>query len=118
MNEPVPSKYPSTPLNRWRKRKNGGWRGVRRDAAENSNVPTARPVRDSSFVAPSKAGAEEFSPPLRLTRRHPEGPREALAVMRPDLGIDDPRRPLAVERAEHLLGRDAPHVLACLPRHT
>src|SRR5581483_4052453 len=114
MNGPVPLDYPSTPLNRWRKRENGPWRGVRRDAAENSNVPVARSARDSKFVASAKAKTEEFS----LFRRHPESARKALAVMRPDLGIDDPRRAFAVERAKDLLGGDAAHVLARLAGDT
>ena len=35
--------------------------------------------------------------------------------MRPCLGIDNAWRPLAIERIEHLLGRDPAHVFARLP---
>src|SRR5581483_2603927 len=123
MNGPVPSKYPQAPaveppVNQWRNEENGPRPGRRRGPAKNSNVPTAPPVRGSSFVALVEAATgEKFSLVLRLFRRHPEGPREPFAVMRPDLGIDDPRRALAVERVEDLLGGDAAHVLARLAGH-
>src|SRR5689334_2544581 len=118
MNGPVPSKCPLAPLNQWHKRENGRWRGIRRDAGENSNNATARPIAGSSFVAPPKAEAEDFSIPFGLFRRHAERARKSLAVMRPDLGIDDARRSLAVERVENLLGGDAAHVLARLAGDT
>src|SRR6185437_2721926 len=57
------------------------------------------------------------SPLSPLLRGHAEGSGKALAVMRPDLGVDDARRPLAVERIQNLLGGDAAHVFARLPRN-
>src|SRR5882757_11132428 len=50
--------------------------------------------------------------PTTLSRRKPEGPLETPGVGRPYFGVDDARRPLAVERVENLLGRDPAHVLA------
>ena len=43
---------------------------------------------------------------------------EALGVGRPYLGIDQARRPLAVERVENLLGGDLAHVHPRFPGHT
>src|ERR1700748_1771160 len=51
-----------------------------------------------------------------LFRGDPKSLGKALAVMRPDFGIDDARRPFAIERIEDLLGGDAAHVLARLAR--
>src|SRR6202048_5489704 len=45
-----------------------------------------------------------------LPRRKSERALEAFCVGRPYLGIDYARRPVAVERAEHLLGGDAAHI--------
>src|SRR4051794_30839963 len=53
-------------------------------------------------------------PRAPLPRRHAKGLLEALGIARPDLGIDDARRALAVERIKHLFGGDAAHVLARL----
>src|ERR1700744_2980378 len=47
-----------------------------------------------------------------LPRRKPKRLLEPLHVMRPDFGVDDARRALAVEGVEHLLGGDPAHVLA------
>src|ERR1043165_6531539 len=103
MNGPVPSKYPLAPVSPWRTRENGGSRGRRRGSMKNSNVPTAGHARGSRFVALPKAAAEQiFSPVSRLFRRDAEGARKPFAVMRPDFGIDDPRRTFAVERVKHL----------------
>src|SRR5580658_9245812 len=49
-----------------------------------------------------------------LPRRHAKGLLESLRIARPDFGIDDTRRTLAVECIQNLLGRDTAHVLARL----
>src|SRR6478735_6341723 len=71
------------------------------------------PASDGSgFVVGRKVPAGEiFSPSDGL---HAKGLCKSLAVMRPDLGIDDARRALAVERVQDLLGCDPAHVLARL----
>src|SRR6516225_3939576 len=53
-----------------------------------------------------------------LSRGYAKGARKAFAIERPDLGVDDARRAPAIERLEHLLGCNAPHVLARLLRDT
>ena len=111
------SKYPSTPAVEppqldGAQGKMAAGEDRRRELAENSNVPTARAARGSSFVAWRKRRRRNFLPRFAYFGAHAESARKALAVMRPDLGIDDARRPLAVERVQHLLGGDAAHVLA------
>src|SRR6266581_3839961 len=54
----------------------------------------------------------------RLFRRKSERPLEPLGVGRPDIRIDDARRPLAVERVEDLLGGDLAHVDPGFPGDT
>src|ERR1700759_1798031 len=118
MNETLPSKYPQAPVKSWRVKENGRHGALRRGHAKNSNIPVAGPDHGSSFVVADATAPEEIFSPVcvhqGLFRRHAKGARKSLAVMRPDLGIDDPRRPLAVERVEDLLGGDAAHVLAGL----
>src|ERR1700719_3311029 len=94
-----------------------------RERCTNSNAPIVETAPHSGFVvAIAPATVEIFSaenPACRpgcdggepLCRRKPEHPRKALGIVRPDLGVDDARRPLAVERVEHLLGGYPAHVL-------
>src|ERR1700682_562548 len=56
--------------------------------------------------------------PKPLPRRKSERPLETLGVVRPDLGIDEARRPLAVEGIEHLLGGDPAHIFPRFPGHS
>ena len=51
-------------------------------------------------------------PSQRSGRREAERLFEPLDVGRPDLRVNDARRPLAVERIQHLLGGDPAHILA------
>src|ERR1700694_6234544 len=55
----------------------------------------------SSLTKISRAG--RCAGPERLPRRKSERSFETLGVVRPDLGIDEARRPLAIEGVEHLL---------------
>src|ERR1700729_4511248 len=55
------------------------------------------------------------SSPLR--RGKSESALETLHIMRPHLGVDHARRPLAVERAKNLLGGNPAHIGSRLPGH-
>src|SRR5260370_6955372 len=55
--------------------------------------------------------------PEALPRRKSERPLETSGVVRPDLGIDEARRPLAVEGIENLLGGDPAHIFPRFPGH-
>src|SRR6516165_3350891 len=82
-----------------------------------------KPKAAAVLLQGSAVAREKSSPPARapgkrrpaLSRRDAEGLPEAFGIVGPDLGIDDARRPLAVERIEDLLGGDTAHVLAGLP---
>jgi hypothetical protein len=56
--------------------------------------------------------------PEALRRCKPERAFETLGVVRPDLGIDEARWPLAVEGIENLLGGDPAHIFPRFPGHT
>src|SRR5690348_15488350 len=77
-------------------------------------TPPPGPLRAVVLLSRRKRRRRILLSRYGLFRRHAERAREALAIMRPDLGIDDPRRSLAVERVKNLLGGDAAHVLARL----
>src|ERR1700730_7131185 len=102
----------------WRTTENGVVRKACRDARENSNARLAGPAKGSGFVAVDEpATAKIFSAETcasGLCGPYAKCPLEPFRVVRPDLGVDDARRPLAVERVENLLGRDPAHVLARL----
>src|SRR6266851_5261138 len=55
--------------------------------------------------------------PEALPRRKSERPLETSGVVRPNLGIDEARRPLAVEGIENLLGGDPAHIFPRFPGH-
>src|SRR6266481_8439170 len=55
----------------------------------------------------SRSPMAEFAP---LCWPYSERPLEPFGVVRPDLGVDDTRRPLAVEGIEDLFGGDPAHV--------
>src|SRR5260370_8716615 len=63
------------------------------------------------FSAKIRRGMRD-RPPQPLGRRKPKSPLETPGVIAPNLGVDDARRPLAVERIENLLGGNHGHVFA------
>jgi hypothetical protein len=68
------------------------------NAMDSLSPRTRRRMKYSSLIVPP------------LGRIYSKGARKALAVMRPDFGIDDPRRPLAVERVNSTpISRCSPH---------
>jgi len=102
--------------------------GTCRGHRENSNAPIVRALVRSGFIAAiGPATVEIFSakilrkpadaPVCPLPRRKPKRPLETSAVGGPYLGVDDARRPLAVERIEDLLGGNLAHVRARFPGH-
>src|SRR6266566_4280684 len=68
----------------------------------------------SSLRLPRKVTARMASSCLLLPRSEAQCALEPLGVQRPDLGVDDARNGLAVERIDELLGGDAAHVHARL----
>src|ERR1700740_3659586 len=64
----------------------------------------------SSLRLPRKVTARMASSRLPLPRGEAQCALEPLRVQRPDLGVDDAGRRLAVERVDELLGGDAAHV--------
>src|ERR1051326_7995918 len=68
----------------------------------------------SSLRLPRKVTARMASSCLPLPRGEAQCALEPLRVQRPDLGVDDAGRRLAVERVDELLGGDAAHVHARL----
>ena len=126
---PIPSAHGETFVPRqsaWEK--DGPGRRACRWPGENSNASIVRSDDGSGFIAAIRpATIEIFSAEIRrwrvktpvrpLPRRKPKSPLEAPGVIRPYLGVDDARRPLAIERVQKLLGGDPAHVLPRFPGH-
>ena len=108
-----------------RKPENGTAEGPCRGRGKNSNAAIARSrLRSGFFAVTGPATVEIFSAKIQaaracatrirrpepLRRRKAESPLETPGIAGPDLGVDDARRPLAVERVEKLLGGDPAHV--------
>src|SRR5438270_9087441 len=86
-------------------------------AIESMLMPSVYRTSHTCSLTPSvKSAAFCFHPRNHapLPRRHAERLLEALGIARPNVGIDDAWRALAVERLQHLLGGDAAHVPARL----
>src|SRR6185437_15183998 len=124
MNGSVASQKPfcaggEPPVKPWRTRKMGPAKS-RVEVTRKIAMPLTSAARKAVVLLPGakRARGNLLPAPTPSGRLDSESTGKTLAIMRPDLGVNDARRPLAVERVKDLLRGDPSHVLARFPGDT